>query len=281
MLRYLFTRPAAIAAHVRERRRQQGYDALSRGLLAIGVGDRTLAQRYAGIAGRNLPREPLTALLRAQTAQLRGDREAARRAFESMLDRPETQLLGVRGLFLEAARSNDTEAARALAEQAVKRDPQLAWGVNALFDMQARAGDYEGALDTLAIARQNGHVDQNVSLRRRAVLLTAEARELEATNPDKALNLANEALRLAPSLVPAGRDRRAHPRLQGREPAGLAPHRANLEAVAASRPRSRLRLRQAGRASARAGEAGQASGEPHAGRRRRPDRHRQRGDRGA
>ncbi|MGH6804607.1 MAG: heme biosynthesis HemY N-terminal domain-containing protein, partial [Methyloceanibacter sp.] len=113
VLRYLFTRPAAVAAYVRERRRQQGYDALSRGLLAIGVGDRMLAQRYAGIAGRNLPREPLTALLRAQAAQLKGDRAAARRAFEAMLDRPETQLLGLRGLFLEASRSNDNEAARA------------------------------------------------------------------------------------------------------------------------------------------------------------------------
>lgn len=204
VLRYLFTRPAAVAAYVRERRKQQGYDALSHGLLAIGVGDRALAQRYAGIAGRNLPREPLTALLRAQAAQLRGDRDAARRAFETMLESPETQLLGVRGLFLEARRSNDNEAARALAEQAVKRDPKLAWGVNALFDMQARAGDYEGALNTLAIARQNGHVDQASALRRRAVLLTAEAREIEAANPDKALTLASEALRLAPSLVPAG-----------------------------------------------------------------------------
>jgi HemY protein len=203
VLRYLFTRPAAVAAYVRERRRQQGYDALSRGLLAIGVGDRTLAQRYAGIAGRNLPREPLTALLRAQAAQLKGDRAAARRAFEAMLDRPETQLLGLRGLFLESSRSNDNEAARALAEQAVKRDPKLAWGVNALFDMQARAADYEGALNTLAIARQNGHVDQNAALRRRAVLLTAEARAAEASDPDKALGLASEALRLAPSLVPA------------------------------------------------------------------------------
>jgi HemY protein len=203
VLRYLFTRPAAVAAYVRERRRQQGYDALSRGLLAIGVGDRTLAQRYAGIAGRNLPREPLTALLRAQAAQLKGDRAAARRAFEAMLDRPETQLLGLRGLFLEASRSNDNEAARALAEQAVRRDPKLAWGVNALFDMQARAADYEGALNTLAIARQNGHVDQNAALRRRAALLTAEARAAEASDPEKALGLAGEALRLAPSLVPA------------------------------------------------------------------------------
>jgi HemY protein len=203
VLRYVWTRPAAVAAHMRERRRKQGFEALSRGLLAIGVGDRALAQRYAGIAGRALPREPLTALLKAQTAQLKGDQTAARRAFQSMLERPETQLLGVRGLFLEAKRANDTEAARTLAEQAVQREPRLPWGVNALFDMQARAGDWEGALNTLAIARQNGHVDADTANRRRAVLLTAEAREAEAFDPNRALTLANEALRLAPSLVPA------------------------------------------------------------------------------
>ena len=203
LLRYLFTRPAAIAAYARERRKRQGYDALSRGLLAIGVGDRALAQRYAGIAARNLPREPLTGLLKAQAAQLKGDKTAARRAFEAMLDDPETHLLGVRGLFLEAKRSNDNAAAQALAEQAVKSDPKLAWGVNALFDLQARAGDFEGALDTLAIARQNGHVEPDVAVRRRAALLTVEAREREVYDPDKALALASEALRLAPSLVPA------------------------------------------------------------------------------
>src|SRR4029079_6241354 len=151
----------------------------------------------------------------------------------------------VRGLFLEATRRNDTEAARALAEQAVKRDPRLAWGVNALFDMQARAGDYEGALDTLAIARQNGHVDQSVSLRRRAVLLTAEARELEGSNPDKALTLANEALRLAPSLVPAaeiagrilaskGESRQASRLIA--PPWKLSPHPALARVVAFAKP---------------------------------------------
>jgi HemY protein len=203
LLRFLATRPAAVAAHRREKRKQQGFEALTSGLLAIGVGDRALAQRYAGIARRTLPQEPLTALLKAQTAQLRGDRDAARRAFRDMLEKPETQLLGLRGLFLEAKRANDDNAARALAEQAVKRDPRLAWGVNALLDLQARAGDWEGALDTLAVARQNGHIDADTAVRRRAVLLTAEARDAEAANPDRALTLAQEALRLAPSLVPA------------------------------------------------------------------------------
>jgi HemY protein len=203
LLRFILTRPAAMSAYFQERRRSQGFEALTRGLLAIGVGDRAQAQRYAGMARRNLPNEPLTALLKAQAAQLKGDRATARRAFEGMLDRPETELLGLRGLYLEAKRSNDTTAARVIAEQVVKRDPELAWSVNALFDMQARAGDWEGALNTLAIARQHGNVEADVALRRRAVLLTAEARDLEASAPAKALALANEALRLAPSLVPA------------------------------------------------------------------------------
>src|SRR4029450_9941913 len=148
---------AAIATYARERRKRQGYDALSRGLLAIGVGDRALAQRYAGIAARNLPHEPLTGLLRAQAAQLEGDKAAARRAFEAMLDDPETHLLGVRGLFLEAKRSNDHAAAQALAEQAVKNDPKLPWGVNALFDLQARARGLGHAPRTLAIGAPKGH----------------------------------------------------------------------------------------------------------------------------
>ncbi|MGB6923541.1 MAG: heme biosynthesis HemY N-terminal domain-containing protein [Methyloceanibacter sp.] len=202
-MRFLITRPAAMSAYLQERRRRQGFDALTSGLLAIGVGDRALAQRYAGVARRNLPNEPLTALLKAQAAQLKGDRASARRVFEAMLDRPETELLGLRGLFLEAKRGDDNEAARVIAEQVVRRNPQLAWSVNALFDMQARAGNWEGALDTLALARQHGNVEPAVALRRRAALITAEARELEATAPEKALALATEALRLAPSLVPA------------------------------------------------------------------------------
>ena len=203
LLRYLLSRPAALAAHMQERRRRQGFDALTCGLLAIGVGDRALAQRYANVARRTLPNEPLTALLKAQAAQLKGDRASARRAFEAMLDRPETELLGLRGLFLEAKRGNDHAAARALAEQAVRTDPQTGWSVNALFDMQAKTGDWEGALATLAVARKHGNVEPDVALRRRAVLLTAQARDLETSEPDKALVLANEALRLAPPLIPA------------------------------------------------------------------------------
>ena len=109
--------------------------------------------RYASQARKALPNEPLTHLLRAQAAQLTGDRATARRIFEAMLASPDTEQLGLRGLFLEAQREGEREAARQFAERAVKLNPKLAWPVEALFDLQCRAGDWPGALDTLAIAR--------------------------------------------------------------------------------------------------------------------------------
>ncbi|ODA67932.1 hypothetical protein A7A08_01101 [Methyloligella halotolerans] len=200
---FLITRPGAIAARMKQRRRRHGFEALTGGLLAIGIGDRAGAEHNAATARRLLPNEPLTALLRAQTAQLKDDRESARRAFEAMLDNPDTELLGLRGLFLEAKRRNDPEAARHFVEQAVERNPNLAWSVNALFDLQARSADWEGALGTLAVARKHDHINAKDALRRRAVLLTAEARELESVDPDQALALATEAHRLASDLIPA------------------------------------------------------------------------------
>jgi HemY protein len=172
-------------------------------MIAIGAGDRTLALRYAGQARKALPNEPLTHLLRAQAAELTGDRATSRRIFEAMLSSPDTEQLGLRGLFLEARREGEKEAARQFAERALKLNPKLDWPVEALFDLQCRAGDWQGALDTLGIARRQNLVDKAVANRRRAVLLTAQAQAAEDTSPEKALELALEAHRLAPDLVPA------------------------------------------------------------------------------
>ena len=71
--------------------------------------------------------EPLALLLRAQTAQLNGDRAGAEAAFRAMAERADTRLLGLRGLFVEAQRRNDPVAARLFAEQAAKDAPALPW----------------------------------------------------------------------------------------------------------------------------------------------------------
>ena len=203
ILRNVWYSPAAVGNVLSKRRQKLGIDALSSGMIALSAGDKAAAMRAAIQARKSLPNEPLTHLLRAQAAQLTGDRTTARRIFEAMLASPDTEQLGLRGLFLEAQRESETEAARHFAERAVGLNPKLPWAVDALFDLQCRDADWSGALETVAVARKNGHIERPAADRRRAVLLTAQAQAVEESDPERALNLALEAHGLAPNLVPA------------------------------------------------------------------------------
>jgi HemY protein len=203
VFRALWNSPAAIGNRLVRRRRKKGLDAVSSGLIAVGAGDGALASRFALQARKSLPHEPLTHLLRAQSAELSGDRATARRIYEAMLASPETEQLGLRGLFLEAQREGASEAARQFAGRALNANPKLGWSSNALFEQQCKQKDWAAALLTLEHARKHGHVSKVAAERKRAVLLTAKAQDAEDDAPEKALTLALEAHALAPDLVPA------------------------------------------------------------------------------
>lgn len=203
LLRTIWFGPAELGRYFFRRRQKRGLDALSSGMIAIGAGDKANAMRYAIQARKTLPNEPLTHLLRAQAAQLSGDKATSRRIFEAMLATPDTEQLGLRGLFLEAQREGEVEAARQFAERAMSLNPRLGWSAEALFDLQCKQHDWAGALTSLASAKKFGHVEKQLADRRRAVLLTAQAQALEDSDADKALTLALEAHGLAPGLVPA------------------------------------------------------------------------------
>lgn len=203
LLRNLWASPAAVGNFLSRRRQKRGLEALSSGMIAVGAGDRGMATRYAIQARKSLPNEPLTHLLRAQAAQLSGDKATARRIFEAMLGSPDTEQLGLRGLFLEAEREGETEAAKQFAERAIRLNAALSWPVDALFDLQCKEADWSGALETLAIARKSGQIEKASASRRRAVLLTAQAQAAEDGDPERALARALEAHALAPGLVPA------------------------------------------------------------------------------
>src|SRR5205085_3482006 len=134
LVRFLLRSPKLFSLALRERKRRRGYDAISRGLIAIGAGDARAAQRFAANAQKSLPGEPLALLLRAQTAQLNGDRAGAEEAFRAMAQRGDTRLLGLRGLYVEAQRRNDPAAARLVAEEAAKDAPALAWAGQAVLE---------------------------------------------------------------------------------------------------------------------------------------------------
>lgn len=203
MLRTVWMSPALLGRYMRKQRQKKGLDALSGGMIAISAGDRTSALKLSEQARRSLPNEPLTHLLRAQAADMSGDRATAKRIYESMLSSPDTELLGLRGLYLEATEMDEPEAARHFASRALKANPALSWPVDATFKHQCQDSNWVGALETLATARRFGHVDKKTADRRRAVLLTARAQILEDSRPDDALTLALEAHGLAKDLVPA------------------------------------------------------------------------------
>jgi HemY protein len=201
--RTILRSPEILSAHLRMRRGARGYVALSHGLIAIGSGDARAARRFADEAGRLAPNEPLTLLLNAQAAQLAGDRPAAERTFHTMAGRDDTRLLGLHGLFIEAQRREDFAAATLYAEQAAKSKSAPAWAGQAVLTFRCAAGEWTGALERLDRNMKDGLIERPSYQRQRAVLLTAQALAAEESDRDSAKALALEAVKLAPTLVPA------------------------------------------------------------------------------
>ena len=202
VLRFIFRIPSLVSFASRARKREKGFRALSRGMIAVGHGDARAAGKHASEASRLIAHEPMTKLLQAQSAQLAGDTRSAVAAYNGMLDHHETHGLGLRGLHNEARRAGDHEAALQYAMRANARAP-AAWAGQAVLDDRTRRGDWAGALATVDVNAAARLIDKPTANRWRAVIKTAMAESAMDRDPKHALALAQEAVRLAPTLVPA------------------------------------------------------------------------------
>src|ERR1700690_1457622 len=202
VLRFVFRIPSLVSVGAQARRREKGFRALSRGMLAVGAGDARGAAKHAYDASRLIGNEPMTKLLQAQSAQLAGDRARAVAAYNAMLDHHETQGIGLRGLNIEARRAGDHAAALQYAMRAHARAP-AAWAGQAVLDDRTRRGDWAGALATVDSNAGARLIDKPTANRWRAVIKTAMAEQAMERDPKAALVLAQEAWKLAPTLVPA------------------------------------------------------------------------------
>jgi HemY protein len=193
--------PSLLRRHLHRRRGERAYEAISRGLIAVGAGDLIAARQHAGEARRIAPGEPLALLLSAQHAQLSGDSAAADSAFRAMAGRADTKALGLHGLFVEAHRRGDHVSAHAFAEEAARVNPSLGWAGKAVLEFRCLTGDWAGALALLE--NHKSALDKANYRRQRAVLLTAHAQAAEQYDRDSAKAAALEAVKLAPTFVPA------------------------------------------------------------------------------
>jgi len=203
ILSILWRTPGRIRRGHHERRIVRGRNAITHGLLAIGHGDVAAARRHADDARRLAGHDPLALLLHAQSAQLDGDRDGAKAVFSSMAEREDTRLFGLRGLFIEAQRADDAVAAVMIAEEALKLAPSSSWASHAVLGFRCAQGDWDGALKILDHDHESGLLDKASYRRRRGVLLTARALELEKVDRDRSRESVMEAVKLAPTLVPA------------------------------------------------------------------------------
>jgi HemY protein len=203
LFRRLWASPQAVGRYWAYRKNRKGYESLSRGIIAAGAGDASAAAKHAAIAGNSLADEPLVNVLAAQAAQLKGDRASVKRIFEAMTKSPDTEALGLRGLFSEARQSGDMAAARRHAERALALNPRLSWASGAVLQLQSAARDWPAAAATLSQQMKSGLMPVAEGNRKQAAMLAAQALALEDSDRPQALDLALKAHKLDPALVPA------------------------------------------------------------------------------
>ena len=203
ILRAIWNSPSLIGERIVTRRKRRGLDSISSGLIAIGAGDGALAARHAAAARKSLPHEPLTHCCahRRRSLQAIGRRRGASTNRCSHRQTPSSLACAGyssrRSARAQARRPATTPIARSSPTPNSNGRPTRCFNRNA---------DRETGLalsTTLSHARKNGHVEKAVADRRRAVLLTAQAVELEDDDPDLALTLAMDAHALATDLSPA------------------------------------------------------------------------------
>jgi len=202
LYRWIVGAPGALLDGWGESRRRRGYRALTQGLAAVAAGDGVEAQKNARKAEALLSEPPLTLLLSAQAAQLTGDRDGAKKAFNAMLEDEQMAFLGLRGLIAQSLRGGDQVQALAYAERAFKLRPQTPWVVHSLFDMQAQIGRWRDAQETLDAGLRRKVVTQEKGRTLKALLLVERSRAAEHDGNDAdALGLAREAFGLAPERI--------------------------------------------------------------------------------
>lgn len=189
--------PGRFARSRRERRQTKGTAALAGAVTALAGGDAGTARRCIKDTDKTLANPQLTHLLAAGADRAEGDLESARGHYEALLETPETELAGLRGL-IEILPPDDPRVPE-LARRAYARAPQSPWAAEAAYAAELAAGNLEAAQAILDKARKKGVFATAEAETRTAsiAMARAEAARGEGRLADAA-KLARQALDLAP-----------------------------------------------------------------------------------
>ncbi|MDD3029164.1 MAG: heme biosynthesis HemY N-terminal domain-containing protein [Alphaproteobacteria bacterium] len=183
---------------------KRGQDLIAQGLVALAAGNASEAGRLAVAARKNMGRTISTQWLQAQAAQLAGDRRAAKEIFRALAANDAAAVLGYRGLVAEAKRDGNWEEIDALLSELHRQKPSTPWLSLMRMESAARHCQWENAEQALSHAIAAKLMDSDQGRQTRAALRVAVSRAAAmAADKSKALQAAEQAVKLAPDWLPA------------------------------------------------------------------------------
>ena len=204
VLRFINGDETAISRYFERARKRRGLEALTDGFLALAAGEGETAVGKARKAEKLLENRTLTDLLMAQAAQAKGNAPLAGEYYKRLLTDERSRFVGVQGLMRQQIEAGNTDKARKLAAKALDIRPAHGSTQDTLLQLQNKTGDWQGARRTLGEVKRAGRLPRDVYYRRDAVLALQQAQASgEAGDSALAQDLAIEAHRLSPGLVPA------------------------------------------------------------------------------
>ena len=203
IVKRIIAAPYYIARRSREKRKDQGFLALSDGFIALQAGDANRARQLAREAQTNLPRNAAAQLLEARADLALGDMHSAREHYRALITNRKTALAALSGLYDQARQQGRPDAALTFAQKAIDISPQAPWAREAVFDDLTRNGRWDEAYRMVADEPAVTREEKMRKRRRMAVVETARAQIAEGREPNAALEHALAALKLQGDFVPA------------------------------------------------------------------------------
>jgi len=203
VIRRIIAAPRNMARRNRERRREQGVEALSGAIVALQAGDPGRARALAREAQARLPANSAARLLEARADLALGDMPAAREHYRALIASEKTAVAALAGLYDQARAQHRPEAALTFARKALALAPESGWAADAVFQDLTRHGRWAEAVAMVNAEQATSREERARKRRRQAVIETARARDAEVTAPLAALDHALTALKLLPDFVPA------------------------------------------------------------------------------
>ena len=203
IIRRILGAPRNMARRSRERRREQGVEALSDAIVALQAGDPSRARALAREAQVRLPDNAAARLLEARADLALGDMPAAREHYRALIANEKTAVAALTGLYDQARAQHRPDAAITFARKALALAPTSGWAADAVFDDLTQRGQWAEAVAMVNVEQASSREQRARKRRRQAVIETARAREAETSAPLAALDHALTALKLLPDFVPA------------------------------------------------------------------------------